>query len=72
MRTKHADLKAFIDATGTSQAKLARQVGISQSYLSRIVNRRDTPLLELAIRIHMATGVPYESLVVAKASGKES
>jgi transcriptional regulator with XRE-family HTH domain len=46
-----------------SLSRLARQLGISQSYLSEIRHGKKTPTLELALRISKVTGVPVESLV---------
>ena len=63
MRTKYLTLLAFMQGEKVSQAALARKVGVTQSYMSRIAHGCDTPTLALAVRIHQATGVPYESML---------
>ena len=63
MKQTHATLLAWMAAEGVTQAQLGRACGISQSYMSRIAHGMDTPLLPLAVKIHKATGVPYESML---------
>ncbi len=57
-------LKTWIDAN-TSPAKFARDVGLSESYLSEILSSRKSPSLGLAARLSAATGgaVPIDGFV---------
>jgi transcriptional regulator with XRE-family HTH domain len=59
----YSPLLAYLKAKAMTQVAFAAAVGINQSYASRIINRRGTPTLQLAIRIHALTGVPFESLI---------
>ena len=70
MRTKYRTLLEFMKGQHVSQAELARKVGVTQSYMSRIAHGQDTPLLALAVKIHKATGVPYESMLKKEGATK--
>lgn len=58
------NLTDFFEREGSmSRAECARQLGISQPYLSMIENRKRRIPLPLALRIRDLTGVPLESLL---------
>jgi transcriptional regulator with XRE-family HTH domain len=61
----YPNLVKYLDETGDTQWNLARRVGVSQSYMSKIVRGLAEPPLELALRISHTAGVPLESLVRA-------
>jgi len=58
-------LKKYFIASGIKQSDLADRLGISQAFLSQLLNGRRTPSLELAVRIERLTGgaVPAASWV---------
>lgn len=64
-RRTYPNLRTYFDETGQTQEKLARRLGVSQAAISKIVNGKVEPSLELALRISRAAGVPLESLVRA-------
>lgn len=59
-------IAAYIKA-GTTQAKLAREVGCSEPHLSLILKGKRGLSLTLAKRLSQVTGVPIESLVLEAA-----
>jgi DNA-binding XRE family transcriptional regulator len=59
-RGPYASLRAFFDHTGTRQADLAVDLGISETHMSNIVNGKRTPSYALAIAISRLTNVPVE------------
>lgn len=59
----YPDLATFLTETGMSQTELAQELGISQSYLSRIKTGEIEAPLWLALRIARRTRVPLESLL---------
>lgn len=63
MRRTYPNLRAFLDASGQSQAEFAAQIGLSQGYLSRLIRGLQQPPLDLALRIAQAARIPVESLV---------
>jgi transcriptional regulator with XRE-family HTH domain len=54
-----------------SQEQFAAALGISQSYLSRLMARRMAPSLRLAVRIASRAGVPVESLARVRRTRRE-
>lgn len=59
----YPNLETFLKDTGLTQTELAEDLGISQSYLSRIKTGEVEAPLWLALRIARRTRVPLESLV---------
>jgi transcriptional regulator with XRE-family HTH domain len=64
-RRTYPNLRAYLDDTGETQERLAKRLGISQPTMSKIINGKRVPRLELALRMSRAAGVPLESLVCA-------
>ena len=59
----YPDLETYFAETGNRQFELAERVGISGSYMSRIVNKLQQPRLQLALKIVREVPVPLESLI---------
>lgn len=61
-RTRRAfpTVQAWMDATGTNQAELARLVGIDQSHLSNILRKSRRCSLPVALKLSQVTNVPIE------------
>jgi transcriptional regulator with XRE-family HTH domain len=59
----YPNLRRFFRETGMTQSELAERLGITQPKLSRIVNRKNEPDLELAMRISRVCRVPLESMI---------
>lgn len=57
------DLKTYLNETGETQERLAERLGITQSYMSKIVRNLQQPELKLALLIAKKTHVPLESLI---------
>lgn len=57
------NLRTYFDDTPDTQEKMAARLGISQSYMSRIVNNLQEPSIELALLICKKAHVPLESLI---------
>lgn len=57
-------MKVWIDAN-SSQAKLARELGCSESHLSDVINGKKEPSLKFAARLSAITGgvVPIEAFL---------
>lgn len=62
MPKSYKDIADYLEATGQTQVELAERLGISQPFLSQIVNGQRSPSLELAALIEDVTGVPMRSL----------
>lgn len=56
-------LKAAIEAQGLTQRQAAAILGMSEFYVSKIVNRRERPSLARAVRISQAFNVNVASLL---------
>jgi DNA-binding XRE family transcriptional regulator len=54
-------LKAFFEQTGTRQADIAVDAGISITHMCNIVNGKRHPSLDLAVRLSQLTNVPVEA-----------
>lgn len=64
-------IKALIKKQGTSQGKVAKQLGMDPSYLNKIVNKVvEDPLLSTAFQISNVLGAPLEEVFIF--SGKRS
>jgi transcriptional regulator with XRE-family HTH domain len=57
------NLRNHLELSGQTQADFAARLGLSQSYVSRIVNGECVPGLRLALRIAAEAKVPVESLL---------
>lgn len=68
VRKRYPNLREFLKQTGRTQEEFASRLGISQPQLSKIVNGKQRPKLELALEIAGITGVPLESLVPEEAA----
>jgi len=62
----YPNLTVYFSESGHTQDRLARRLGITQSYMSKIKQGLAEPPLELALRISKAARVPLESLVRAE------
>lgn len=62
---RYANLKAYLQASGESQTRLAHRVGCTQAMLSRVVAGKAMPSFSLALRIAKAANIPVESLAPA-------
>jgi len=56
-------LADYFKRTGQSKRALAKELGVSESYISFISAGKRQPSLALALRIESITGVPAASLV---------
>ena len=63
IRRAYPTVQAWMEATGTNQQELARQLGISDSHLSNILSKSRRCSLFLALKISKYTNVPIEALV---------
>jgi transcriptional regulator with XRE-family HTH domain len=63
---RHTNLAEALKASGLTQAQYAALLGLSQSYLSRLVNGVLEPPLHVAVRVAERAGVPVESLVAPR------
>jgi transcriptional regulator with XRE-family HTH domain len=59
-RAKYPDLATYIAKTHDSQANIARQMGVSQAQISRILTGA-IPRLSLRIRLSAYAQIPIES-----------
>jgi transcriptional regulator with XRE-family HTH domain len=62
MKRAYPNLRAFMDATGATQAKVALDTGTSQATISRVLNGKKHPSLALALAIAAYANIPVESL----------
>lgn len=58
---RYATLAAYIEATGDTQAHIARRVGTTQAHISRIVNGAAVPRALLAARLAAYAHLPLDS-----------
>ena len=59
-RRPYPSLRAFFEQTGTRQADIAIDAGISETHMSNIVNGKRTPSYDLALLLSRLTNVPVE------------
>lgn len=64
----HSDFAAYVAASGLTQQQIARALGISQSVVSLLKNRKLVPPLHVALRLSKATGVPVEAFATRRPS----
>lgn len=58
------NINRIIHQKKITQAMLAKMVGVKREYLNRIINKKITPTVPLAMRIARALRVPTEELFV--------
>jgi transcriptional regulator with XRE-family HTH domain len=64
----YPDLLTFLNENHLTQEQFARRLGISQSYMSKLIRGLQEPPLKLALRISRLARVPLESLVARRAA----
>jgi putative transcriptional regulator len=52
----------IISDRNITQAELGRKIGVKRSYINRIINRKITPTVPLALRIAKALGSTVEEV----------
>jgi transcriptional regulator with XRE-family HTH domain len=62
-RITYRSLRAYLDATHTTQEQLAQRIGVSQAHLSMLLSGQRKPSVELALLIERETGVSVRDLV---------
>lgn len=67
-RRAYPTVQAWMEATGTNQSELAKQLGISEPHLSNILSKSRRCSLYVALKITKVTNVPIESIVEWPAS----
>jgi DNA-binding XRE family transcriptional regulator len=58
------NINRVIQQKKITQATLANMVGVKREYINRIINKKITPTVPLAMRIAKALKVPTEELFV--------
>jgi len=58
-----ANLNEYKAKKGISSREIARQLKISESYLSEILSKQRTPSKQLAVKISKITGIPILNLL---------
>lgn len=58
MTSGAAQLREWIRRSERTQAETAELFGITESYVSMLVNRKSTPGREMAVKIERLTGIP--------------
>lgn len=56
-------LRVYLIEKDISVTKFAAAIGITQSYLSSLLNKKCSPSLKLLKTIHDATGIDYKELI---------
>lgn len=59
----YPDLRTFLDVEGKDQMWLARELGVSQSEVSKWVRRVKNPRADRLVELHTITQVPLEALL---------
>lgn len=62
-RSQRATLAGYLEASKTSQVAFARELGISESFVSEILSGHKFPGRRLALRIADTYGIPLASLL---------
>jgi transcriptional regulator with XRE-family HTH domain len=57
----YPDLATYIEKTGDTQIEIARRVGTTQAYISRIASGRAVPRSLLAMRLATYAHIPLDS-----------
>lgn len=68
MTTRYRSLRAYLDATDTTQEALAGRLGITQAHLSMILNGHRKPSVDLALLIEDTTGVSVRAQIAGSAA----
>lgn len=61
-RRAYPTVQAWMEATGTNQSELARQLSISQCHLSNVLSKSRRCSFRLALDLSRITNVPIETL----------
>lgn len=62
-RTPYPTVQAWMDATGTTQLMLAKQLGIRQPHLCNVLQKSRKPSLTLAMKLSRIANCPLEAVV---------
>lgn len=62
-RRPYPTLQAWMDATGTNQAELAKLAGIQQPHMCNILRKSRRCSLFVALKLARITNVPIENIV---------
>jgi len=65
-------VRAWMEATGTNQRRLAKRLEVSEPHLSNVLSKSRRCSLGLALKITQLTKVPIESLVEWPAKYKKA
>lgn len=65
-------VQAWMVGTGTNQAQLAKELGMSKTHLSNILSKSRRCSLYLALKISRYTNTPIEALVEWPASYRKA
>lgn len=61
--TEYDSIKAYLDATRTTQEQLAKELRISQGHMSKLVNRKEQPSMTLAAKLNTKYGIVFEGML---------
>lgn len=54
----------YLDELGVSQSELARRMGVGRQTVNTIINdRKNRPLLDTALKVSQALGIPLQDMV---------
>ncbi len=67
----YPDLASYLEQSGDSQGNIARQIGIKQAHVSRIVAGRMVPRPDLAAKIAAYAKIPLDSFIKVYLQKKE-
>ena len=65
------DVAEYIEKTRTTEAALAKMVGVSQSYISLLKNFKRRPSPEIARKLESITGVSLRNILFPVERGKQ-
>lgn len=68
----YENLKQYLEDKQISRRRLAKQLGISSSYMAMLVNGERRPSPELAARIERLTGIPFRVLLLTEEPSKSA
>jgi transcriptional regulator with XRE-family HTH domain len=66
------NLKAELAARGLTQREVAKRMGITHTYLSKLINRRIPFTSPMALAFASVTGIPVEAIGEPEAVGAGS